>query len=145
MSIVQDPETFERFEQVILVHCVRRISDLAYRNFLTEELPAHEYLGDMVREQLIYYPIVTREPFEHAKRIPELLLSGELCSDLGIEPLDPATDRAMICGSIPMLADTRDALDRLGFEVSPSQGEQGDYVFERAFVDTSVPAKKATA
>jgi len=77
LSIVQDPETYERFEQVILVHCVRRISDLAYRDFFTEELPKHEYLGDMVKEQLVYYPIVTREPFEHSNRIPDILLSGE--------------------------------------------------------------------
>ncbi len=143
LSVVQDPETYERFEQVILVHCVRRINDLAYRTFLTEELPQHEYLGELVREQLIYYPIVTREPFEHSERIPALLTSGKLCEDLGMPPLDPASDRAMICGSMAMLADTRDALDSLGFEVSPSQGVQGDYVYERAFVDSEAPAKKS--
>lgn len=139
LSIIQDPETFERFEQVIVVHGVRRVNDLAYREFIEKELPAHEYLGEMVSEQMLYYPIVTREPFEHTGRIPALLLNGKLCEDLGIPPLDPATDRAMICGSMAMLKDTQAALEELGFEGSPSQGVPGDFVIERAFVDAPSP------
>ena len=135
MAIVRDFETYEAFEEVYVVHCVRRVSDLAYRDYLERELPEHEYLGEVVREKLRYYPIVTRETFPHHQRIPELISSGRMCEDLGIPPLDPATDRAMICGSMSMLKDTEDALDALGFEVSPSQGEQGDYVIERAFVE----------
>ncbi len=135
MSTIQDPETFERFEKVILVHCVRRISDLAYREFITKTLPRDEYLGDMVARQLLYYPAVTREPFEHGERIPGILLNGQLCRDLGEPPIDPTSDRAMICGSMPMLIDTRAALEELGMTGSPQQGVQGDFVFERAFVE----------
>lgn len=134
LSIVQDLEAYERFEQIILVHGVRRISDLAYREFLSEELPAHEYLGEMVSDQLRYLPSVTREPFPLQQRIPELIASGRLCRELGMPALDPAVDRAMICGSMAMLKDTQSALDALGFEISPHQGVAGDYVIERAFV-----------
>lgn len=143
LGIIQDPEAYERFEQIVVVHCVRREQDLAYRDFITTNLPEHEYLGELVREQLVYYPIVTREPFKHRERIPLLLTSGRLCDDIGIPAIDSASDRAMICGSLAMLADTRAALDVLGFEVSPSQGVAGDYVFERAFVDSVTPAKKS--
>ncbi|MEM8682215.1 MAG: ferredoxin--NADP reductase [Pseudomonadota bacterium] len=143
MSVIQDPETFERFEQVIVIHGVRRVNDLAYRDFITRELPEHEFLGEMISEQLLYYPTVTREPFEHSERIPALMLSGKLCEDLGIPPLDPATDRGMICGSMAMLRDTEAALEQLGFKGSPSQGVRGDFVIERAFVDSEAPASKS--
>lgn len=135
MSIVQDPETYERFEEVILVHGVRTVSDLAYRDFLTRELPANEYFGDMVSAQLRYVPTVTREPFPLQARIPSLISHHLRCGEaLRMAPLDPASDRAMICGSMAMLDDTRTALDDLGFEISPQQGVPGDYVIERAFV-----------
>lgn len=135
MSIIRDFETYEAFEEVYVVHSVRRISDLAYRDYIESELPQHEYLGETISAKLRYYPIVTREPFAHAKRIPTAITDGSLCADLGIPALDPKSDRAMICGSMVMLKDTETALDSLGFEVSPSQGEQGDYVIERAFVE----------
>jgi ferredoxin--NADP+ reductase len=137
MSIVQDPETYERFEEVVLVHGVRRVSDLACREFLTQQLPANEYFGEIVSAQLRYVPTVTREAFPLQQRIPQMITQGSLCARaLGAAPpLDPATDRAMICGSMAMLKDTQQALDMLGFRISPQQGVPGDYVIERAFVD----------
>jgi len=135
LAIVRDPETYERFERVILAHGVRYIEDLAYRDYLTKELPRHEYLGEMVSKQLLYYPVVSREPFVNAGRVTTRLESGAMASDLGLDPLDPAHDRAMICGSPQMLADLRRILDARGFEVAPRIGTPGDYVFERAFVD----------
>ena len=134
LSIVQDPETYERFEQVVLVHGVRRVSDLAYRTWLTEELPRDEFLGDLIRDQLRYLPLVTREPFEQRDRIPSFITSGRLAAALDGEDLDPLRDRAMLCGSPEMLRDTRKVLDDRGFSISPQQGVQGDYVIERAFV-----------
>ena len=142
LSTVQDPETYERFEKIIVVHGVRRVEDLAYREFIETELPAHEFLGEYATEQLMYYPTVTREPFPHTGRIPELMLSGKLCRDMDIGDLDPATDRAMICGSMAMLRDTEAALEKLGFVGSPSQGVPGDFVIERAFVDAPSPTGK---
>lgn len=135
MSIIRDPETFERFEKVILVHGVRLVSELAYADLIERELPGHEFLGDMIREKLLYYPTVTREPFRHQGRITDLIASDRLTQDLGLPALSPEHDRAMICGSPGMLNDTRVLLDQRGFAVSASLGVPGDYVIERAFVE----------
>ncbi len=135
LSIIKDPETYERFEQVVLVHGVRHVSDLAYMDFINAELPGNPYLGELVRDQLLYYPTVTREPFLNRGRITTLIDNGRLCEDLGLPALSAVADRAMLCGSPAMLRDMRSCLDGLGFEVSPQQGVAGDYVFERAFVD----------
>lgn len=134
MAIVRDPDAYARFDKVVLVHGVRHVSDLAYRHYLTQELPNHEYLGDAVREQFHYFPTVTREPFENVGRITTLLESGALQERIGLPALDPALDRAMLCGSLDMLRDLSALLDARGFNASPSQGVAGDYVFERAFV-----------
>jgi ferredoxin--NADP+ reductase len=134
MSIVRDPDAYARYDKVVLVHGVRHVSDLAYYDYLTGELPQHEYLGEEIREKLLYYPTVTREAFRNSGRITELLETGKLERDLGIPALDPTRDRAMICGSIAMLEDLSALLDSRGFEVSPNQGTAGDYVIERAFV-----------
>ncbi|MCE2914496.1 MAG: ferredoxin--NADP reductase [Rubrivivax sp.] len=135
MSIIQDPDTYERFEKVVLIHGVRQVSELAYANFIEHELPANEFLGELVRDKLVYYPTVTREPFRHQGRLTDVIESGRLFTDTGLPPLDPELDRAMICGSAAMLADTSRLLDARGFRISPRQGEPGDYVIERAFVE----------
>ncbi|MFZ9391963.1 MAG: ferredoxin--NADP reductase, partial [Burkholderiaceae bacterium] len=135
LSIIRDPDTYERFERVILIHGVRVVSELAYGEYLKNELPQHEFLGEMVRERLIYYPTVTREAFTHTGRLTTAIQTGQLFSDIGLPPLDPGVDRGMICGSPAMLKETSEMLDSLGFKVSPSLGNPGDYVFERAFVE----------
>ena len=134
MSIIKDPLTYERFGKVVLVHGVRYRSELAYRDYIEWELTHHEYLGELVRNQLIYFPTVTRERFRYQGRITSLIESGKLFTDIGMPPLSPATDRIMICGSPAMLADLSVLLDARGFEISPHVGEPGDYVIERAFV-----------
>jgi ferredoxin--NADP+ reductase len=140
LSIVKDPETYDRFERVILCHGVRRADDLAYHDYIVNELPHHEFLGDVIREKLHYYPAVTREPFvfegnDHRGRMTDLMASGQMMRHLGIEPLDPERDRAMVCGSPQMLADFRALLDGRGFTAAPRIGTPGHYVFERAFVE----------
>ncbi len=135
MSIVKDPEVYERFEKVILVHGVRWVSELAYADYLQHELPENEFFGDIVRGKLEYYPTVTREEFRNRGRITDLIANGKLCQDLGLPPLNPETDRAMLCGSPHMLTDVGALLDGLGFKVSPGTGQPGDYVVERAFVE----------
>jgi ferredoxin--NADP+ reductase len=134
MSIVRDPQTYSRFERVVLVHGCRVASELAYDGVLRQELPRDEFIGEMVASQLRYYPTVTREPFVHQGRIPALIESGRLAHDLGMPPLDPAVDRCMVCGSPAMLADTRALLERLGFGEG-SVSRPGQYVVERAFVE----------
>jgi len=135
LSIIHDPETYARFENVVLVHGARFKNELAYAELIETRLPQHEYLGEMVRERLIYYPTVTRESFRNEGRITTLMESGKLFADIGLTPLDPATDRAMICGSPAMLADISAMLDARGFVISPHTGVAGDYVIERAFVE----------
>ncbi len=136
MSLIHDPETYERFEKIILIHGVRWTSELAYRQYLENDLAEHEYFGELAREQLIYYPTVTRESFRNEGRLTDLIDSGKLFEDIGQPPLDPATDRAMICGSPAMLDDTSAMLDKRGFKVAKHYtGELGDYVIERAFVE----------
>ena len=135
MSIIRDPEVYERFEKVVLVHGVRQVSELAYHDYLTRELPEHEFLGEEVREKLIYYPTVTREPFRNQGRITTLLETGKLTSDLGLPAINSVTDRVMMCGSPAMLEELTRMLDGMGFCASAQQGEPGDYVIERAFVE----------
>ncbi len=134
MSVIKDPETYEKFEKVVLVHGVRHVSELAYRDDIADALPNDEVLGEVVRGRLLYYPTVTREPFRNTGRITGLLQSGKLCDDLGLPTLDPAFDRAMICGGPHMLADIKDHLLALGF-VEGNHGEPGQFVIEKAFVD----------
>ena len=140
LSVIKDPETYERFERVIICHGVRGAGDLAYRDYIERELPHHELLGDTLRDRLLYYPAVSREAFEHrgrdhSGRITDHLDQGRIAAALGLEALDPAKDRAMICGSPQMLADFRAILDARGFSASPRIGTAGEYVFERAFVE----------
>ncbi|MDI1259331.1 ferredoxin--NADP reductase [Aquabacterium sp.] len=135
MSIIQDPYTYEKFDKVVLVHGVRYKSELAYHDFIKDDLPDHELLGDLVRDKLIYYPLVTREEFRNQGRLTDLIENGKMAADIGLPPLNSATDRAMMCGSPSMLTDLCKILDARGFHISPSQGEPGDYVIERAFVE----------
>jgi ferredoxin--NADP+ reductase len=134
MSIIRDPETYERFEQVILVHGVRSKDELAYHDLLTEHLPAHEFLGDLVTSKLRYYPTVTREPYRNMGRVTALIESGKLFEDLGVPALSPEADRVMICGSPGMLRDLKHMLEARGF-VEGNTSTPGAFVIERAFAE----------
>jgi len=134
LSILRDPETYERYEQVILVHGVREVKELAYHDYLTQELPQHEFLGEMVREKMRYYPTVTREPYVHQGRITELLERGQLEADLGLPKLNAAEDRVIICGSPGMLRDLKRMLEERSFKEGNTT-TPGDFVIERAFAD----------
>ncbi len=134
MSIVRDPEIYEKFDQLILVHGVRQVDELAYHDLLVEHLPNHEYLGDLVTSKLRYYPTVTRESYRNTGRVTDLIVSGKLFEDLGIPPFDPAHDRVMICGSAEMLRDLKHILEERGFKEG-NTSTPGDFVIERAFAE----------
>ena len=134
LSIIRDPETYERFEKVILVHGVRQVHELAYHDYLTQDLPQHEFLGEMVSQQFLYYPTVTREPYKHQGRVTDLIENGQLFADLGLPTLDPAQDRVMICGSPQMLKDLKRMLEARQFKEG-NTSTPGDFVIERAFAD----------
>ena len=134
MSIVRAPETYERFDRVILVHGVRQVAELAYNDYLNELLPEHELLAEIIGGKLAYYPTVTREAFPTQGRITDLITSGKLLADLGEPSLDPAEDRAMICGSPSMLRDLKRMLEERGFKEG-NTSTPGHFVIERAFVE----------
>ena len=134
LSVLRDPETYERFDKVILVHGVRQVNELAYHDYLTQELPQHELLGEMVSTQFLYYPTVTREPYRHMGRITDLMESGQLFADLGLPTPDPTQDRVMICGSPQMLKDLKSLLEQRGFQEGNTT-RPGDFVIERAFAE----------
>jgi ferredoxin/flavodoxin---NADP+ reductase len=134
MSIIRDPDTYERFDQVILVHGVRTKDELAYHDLVTEHLPAHEFLGDMISSKLRYYPTVTRETYKNMGRVTNLMESGKLFADLGLPALDPEHDRVMICGSPGMLRDLKHMLEQRGFKEG-NTSMPGAFVIERAFAE----------
>jgi len=135
LSLARDPEVYERFEEVIVTHTVREVGDLNYRDLFEQELPNDEYLGEMIAPKLKYYPTVTREPFKTQGRITNLIASGQIFRDLGLPPLNPAEDRLMLCGGPSVLADLKVQLEGMGFEEG-SISSPGDYVLEKAFVET---------
>ena len=127
ISITKDPEVYEKYDEIILIHSVRRASDLAYSEHFRNTLPKNEYLGELVKEKLRYIPTVTRESFALNDRITALIEKKFI-------DIDPASDRVMICGSQAALTDISNMLNERGFSISPGQGQLGDYVIERAFV-----------
>ena len=134
ISIIQDPTVYERFDNVILTHGVRYVSELAYQDFILKDLPDNEFLGDDVKEKLIYYPTVTREDFHTRGRLTDLMNTEKLFMDIYQSIPNPEHDRFMICGSPSMLKETCCILDQMGFEES-RQGIKAHYVIARAFVE----------
>ncbi|GAA0761702.1 ferredoxin--NADP reductase [Ideonella azotifigens] len=133
LSIIRDPDTYEKFEQVILVHGVRQNNELAYHDYITQHLPEHEFLGEFIKGRLLYYPTVTREPSKYQGRITDVIESGKLAADLGIPQLNAAEDRVMICGSPEMLRDLKTMMEVRGLKEGNTT-TPGDFVIERAFV-----------
>jgi ferredoxin--NADP+ reductase len=134
LSIIKDPEIYEQFDQVILTHGVRYTSELAYRDVIENELPDNEFFGDIIRNQLLYYPTVTREPYRNKGRLTDLMTSGKLFDDLELPKPNLEEDRFMLCGSPAMLKDFTNILDDWGFRESRG-GHMHEYVIERAFVE----------
>lgn len=134
MSIIKDYEIYEQYDKVILTHGVRTVSELAYDDYIQNELPNNEYFGDQVKEKLIYYPTVTREPFKNQGRLTDLITTGKLFTDIGLPEINLEDDRFMLCGSPEMLDSLMKILDDRGFQEARG-GNQGHYVIERAFVE----------
>jgi ferredoxin/flavodoxin---NADP+ reductase len=134
LSIIKDPDTYERYEKIVLVHGCRHVAELAYEKLITEELPRHEFLGELISGKLIYYPTVTRQPFRNRGRLTDLITSDRLFDDIGLDPLSTDHDRVMMCGSPGMLSDLLAILRQQGFEEG-NHSEPGHYVIEKAFVE----------
>lgn len=133
-SLIRDPETYEKFEEVILCHTCRQVAELKYGFDLVEEIRNHEFLSEIVGDKLRHYATVTREDYPFKGRITDLIRNGKLFADLGVPALDPAVDRGMICGSAAMLKETKQLLIDAGLNEG-ANSKPGEFVIERAFVD----------
>jgi ferredoxin--NADP+ reductase len=135
MSIIRDPDVYDLFNQIVVVHSVRKVSDLAYREMLESKLADDPLVAEMAAEQLSYVPTVTREEFHTTGRIDALIADGTIFKEGASEPpfFDPEHDRIMLCGSMAMIKQTAELLDAKGF-TEGSNAHPGDYVIERAFV-----------
>ncbi|HWW47900.1 MAG TPA: ferredoxin--NADP reductase [Xanthobacteraceae bacterium] len=134
LSVIKDPETYERFEKIVLVHGCRHVAELAYGEMIRETLPQDDFLGEYVRNQLIYYPTVTRDPFHNRGRITDLMASGKLFDDIGLPSIEAEFDRVMLCGSPALLQDMRVMLLEREF-IEGNHGEPGQFVVEKAFAE----------
>ena len=135
LSLARDPEVYQRFEQVIVVHGVRQVSDLAYHQELSARLAEDPLIGEEAAAQLHYLPTVTREPFPTSGRITDLITDGRLFAGVeGPAQFDPETDRIMLCGSTAMIRETALLAEAAGLDEG-SNANPGRYVIERAFVD----------
>jgi len=133
-SLLRDPETYDKFEEVILTHTCRNVADLGYSEHLVDGLSDDPLVGETAPSRVTYYASVTREDFIHQGRITDLIESGRIFRDLGVPALDAGEDRVMICGSMAMIADTRALVEAAGLEEG-SNAKPGDYVVEKAFAE----------
>jgi len=133
-SLIKDPEVYDRYEQIVLVHGCRQVSELAYGEELVATLRDHESFRPLLSEKLEYYPTVTREPFRHRGRITDLIASKQMFDDIGQPPLDITADRVMMCGSPAMLDELRSTSEARGF-LEGSGNRPGHFVIEKAFVE----------
>ena len=132
-SLMRDPETYDKFDQVVMMHTCRDVAELAYGRELIAALQDDPLIGELVEGKLLYYPTTTREPSPQMGRITDNLLSGKVFADLGIAKLDPEEDRAMVCGSLAFNHDVKAVLEKFGLREG-ANSEPLDYVVEKAFV-----------
>ncbi|WP_296475058.1 ferredoxin--NADP reductase [Roseinatronobacter sp.] len=133
-SLLRDPETWEKYEQVIVMHTCREAAELTYGRNLIEALPEDPLIGELVGDKLLYYPTTTRENSAYMGRVTDNLTSGKVFTDLDIPPLDPAIDRAMVCGSLGFNLDIKKILEDAGLNEG-ANSSPAEYVVEKAFVD----------
>lgn len=133
-SLLRDPETWEKYQQVIIMHTCREQAELTYGRELIEALPNDPLIGELVGDKLRYYPTTTRDGAARAGRITDNLTSGKVFTDLGIPPLDPEDDRAMVCGSLAFNLDVKAVLENAGL-TEGANSAPAEYVVEKAFVD----------
>ena len=136
-SLMRDPETYEKYDQVIMMHTCRELAELEYGRQLVESLQDDPLIGDMVADKLLYYPTTTREPSPHMGRITDNLTSGKVFADLDLPPMDAEHDRAMVCGSLAFNHDVKAVLEKFGLREG-ANSEPLEYVVEKAFVGDDI-------
>lgn len=136
-SLMRDPETYEKFEQVIMMHTCRTVAELEYGRQLVESLKDDPLIGEMVAGKLLYYPTTTREPFPRMGRVTDNLESGKVFADLGLPKMDPEHDRAMVCGSLAFNVDVKKILEGFGL-TEGANSDPKQFVVEKAFVGDGI-------
>jgi len=136
-SLLREPETYEKYEQVIMMHTCREVAELEYGRQLVESLKDDPLIGDMVAGKLLYYPTTTRENFHHMGRVTDNLASGKVFADLGLPKMNPAEDRAMVCGSLAFNVDVKAILEGFGL-VEGANSDPKQFVVEKAFVGDGI-------
>jgi ferredoxin/flavodoxin---NADP+ reductase len=136
-SLLREPETYEKYDQVIMMHTCREVAELEYGRQLVASLADDPLIGEMVAGKLLYYPTTTREPFPHMGRVTDNLLSGKVFTDLGLPKMNPAEDRAMVCGSLAFNVDVKAILEGFGM-VEGANSDPQNFVVEKAFVGEGI-------
>ena len=136
-SLMRDPETYEKFDTVVMMHTCRTVAELEYGRRLVEALKTDELVGEMAAGKLLYYPTTTREAFDRMGRVTDNLASGKVFADLGLPPMDPATDRAMVCGRLAFNVDVKAILEGFGLREG-ANSDPREYVVEKAFVGEGI-------
>ena len=136
-SLMRDPETYEKFEQVIMMHTCRTVEELEYGRRIVEDLKNDPLIGEMVEGKLLYYPTTTREESPLMGRITDNLTSGKVFTDLGLPPMTPGRDRAMVCGSLAFNVDVKKVLEDFGLTEGANSNPR-EFVVEKAFVGEGV-------
>ncbi|WP_232489083.1 ferredoxin--NADP reductase [Rhodobacter amnigenus] len=136
-SLMREPETYEKYEQVIMMHTCRTVAELEYGRRLVESLKDDPLIGELVGDKLLYYPTTTREDFHHTGRVTDNLTSGKVFADLGLPAMNPAEDRAMVCGSLAFNIDVKKILEDFGLKEGANSDPQ-QFVVEKAFVGDGI-------
>jgi ferredoxin/flavodoxin---NADP+ reductase len=136
-SLMREPETYDKYDQIIMMHTCREKAELEYGRQLVESLKDDPLIGDMVGDKLLYYPTTTREASDRMGRITDNLTSGKVFADLGLSPMDPEDDRAMVCGSLAFNHDVKAVLESFGLHEG-ANSEPMEYVVEKAFVGDGI-------
>jgi ferredoxin--NADP+ reductase len=132
-SLIRDPETYDKFEEIIVVQTCRDVAELTYITEMVDQLREDPLIGELVGDRLRLHTTTTREHFARMGRITDLLSSGQFFEQTGLPPIDPEVDRGMICGSMDMLKDTKAVLEAFGL-VEGANNAPATFVVERAFV-----------
>lgn len=132
-SLIRDPETYEKFEEVILAHTCREVAELEYGRQLVESLADDPLIGEFIGDKLRYYPTTTRQDSPNMGRITDNLKSGKMFADLGVPQISKEGDRAMVCGSMGLNTDLKEILEGFGLREG-ANSDPAEYVVEKAFV-----------
>ena len=136
-SLMREPETYEKYDEIYMLHTCRTVAELAYGRELVDGLKDDPLIGELVGDKLRYYPTTTREQSPHMGRITDNLSSGKVFADLGIAPISPATDRVMVCGSLALNIDVKAVLETFGLREG-ANSDPKEYVVEKAFVGDGI-------